>query len=233
MLDVEGLQGLKPYDIGYIIGDSQGKIYRRHSFSLIGNLFINAAGCKSTIEKARVMTVRNILAISEDYERKSKYQHWKPISNTTFKKILLKEIKRYNVKYIYAFNVKFDKAMLRNLFAGEFEDLESLVEFRDIQIAILCSRLKCKKYLDFCYDNNFRTEKGYAQTKAETVHKYLTNNLEFEEAHTGLRDCEIEFEILMSAIRSKKKLEFDGHIAWRELNLLAKELQHPIYVGRQ
>ena len=232
VLDVEGLQGLKPYDIGYIIGDNQGKIYKRHSFSLIGNLFMNAQGCKTTVEKARVMTVRNILAISEDYEKKYKYQQWKPISNANFKKILLKEISRYNVKYIYAFNVKFDKAMLRNLFGGEFEDLEKLVEFRDIQIAILTSRLMCKKYLDFCYENNYRTEKGYPQTKAETVHRYLTNNLDFEEAHTGLRDCEIEFEILMSAIRSKKKLEYDGHIAWRELNLLAKDLQHPIYVGR-
>ena len=143
-----------------------------------------------------------------------------------------KEIKKYNVKAIYAFNVNFDKAMLKNIFGGEFEDLTNLVEFRDIQTAILMTRLMCKKYLDFCYDNNFRTDKGYPQTKAETVYRYLTNNMEFEEAHTGLEDCEIELQILLSAIRSKKKLEFSGHIAWRELNLLAKDLQHPIYVGR-
>ena len=193
---------------------------------------MNAEGCNSTVEVARLMTVRNILAISQDYELKSKYQKWKSISNSNFKKILLKEIVRYNVKHIYAFNVKFDKSMLYNIFGGEFEDLEKLVDFRDIQIAILETRLKCKKYLDFCYENGFRTEKGYAQTKAETVYKYLTNNLNFEEAHTGLEDCTIEYEILLSAIRSKKKLEYDGHIAWRELNLLAKDLQHPIYVGR-
>lgn len=232
VLDVEGLQGLKPYDVGYIIADREGKIYKRHSFCLVGNLFMNAAGCKTTVEKARIMTVRNILAISEDYERKTKYQKWRPISNTNFKKIILKEIKKYNVKAIYAFNVNFDKAMLKNIFGGEFEDLTNLVEFRDIQTAILMTRLMCKKYLDFCYDNNFRTDKGYPQTKAETVYRYLTNNMEFEEAHTGLEDCEIELQILLSAIRSKKKLEFSGHIAWRELNLLAKDLQHPIYVGR-
>lgn len=232
VLDVEGLQGLKPYDVGYIISDKEGKIYKKHSFCLVGNLFMNAAECKSTVEQARVMTVRNILAISEDFERKKKFQKWKPISNTTFKKLLLHEIKRYNVTAIYAFNVNFDKAMLRNVFGGEFEDLTEKVEFRDIQTAILMTRLLCEKYLDFCYKNNFRTEKGYPQCKAETVYRYLTNTLTFEEAHTGLEDCEIELQILLSAIRSKKKLEYAGHIAWRELNNLAKTLNHPIYVGR-
>ena len=36
--------------------------------------------------------------------------------------------------------------------------------------------------------------------KAEVVYKYLTGNLDFREAHTGLADVQIEAEILLCAM---------------------------------
>ena len=62
-----------------------------------------------------------------------------------------------------------------------------------------------EKFIDFCIENNFLTERGYIQTKAETVHRYLTNNLTFEEEHTGLSDVLIEYQILLSAFSTHKK----------------------------
>ena len=75
----------------------------------------------------------------------------------------------------------------------------------DIIPIILRTKLLTKRYVDFCIENNFLTERGYIQTKAETVHRYLTNNPTFEEEHTGLSDVLIESQILLSAFSTHKK----------------------------
>ena len=38
------------------------------------------------------------------------------------------------------------------------------------------------------------------QKKAETLYRYLTNNVGYEEEHTGLEDSLIELQILMTAL---------------------------------
>ena len=53
-------------------------------------------------------------------------------------------------------------------------------------------------------------------TKAEIVYKYLFNDLTFEEEHTGLSDCKIEYKILLKAIHSGKKIDRKEKCpAWR------------------
>lgn len=232
VLDVEGLQGLKPYDIGYIIADKDGRIYKQRSFCLFPNLAVNSAKAKThAVEDVRVMTARNLLAMSEDNEQPKRKRQWQIVNNTEFIKIFTKECKRYGVKHWYSFNVKFDRGMVAEIFGDKWEEFAKNFEFRDIQTAILVSRLRCKKYLDFCFNNNFRTPKGYAQTKAETVYRYLSNDVTFKEAHTGLSDVLIEYEILLSAFRSKKKLIYGGIQAWRYLDEFAKSINHSLVRG--
>ena len=64
-----------------------------------------------------------------------------------------------------------------------------------------------KDYVKFCNKNGFITAKGNVMTKAEVVYRYLTNDIEFSEEHTGLNDCRIEYEILLAAINSGKKID--------------------------
>ncbi|MFX7844921.1 hypothetical protein ABTK14_21975, partial [Acinetobacter baumannii] len=85
--------------------------------------------------------------------------------NDEFKKRLLKDIKKNNIKKVYAYNIAFDKASLKNLFGNEFEKLA--VEFIDIIPIILRTKLLTKKYCQFCIDNGYVTEKGNIMTKAE------------------------------------------------------------------
>ena len=84
--------------------------------------------------------------------------------------------------------------------------INNLVTFYDIIPAILHTKLLTKKYVNFCNDNGYVTEKGNIQTKAEIVYRYLKNDKTFEEEHTGLSDCKIEYEILLTAIRTKKPI---------------------------
>ena len=61
------------------------------------------------------------------------------------------------------------------------------------------------------------------QTKAEVVYKYLTNNLDFEEEHTGLSDVLIEYRILLTALKTHKKINWKPCPAWKLLKTYADE----------
>ena len=229
VLDVEGFSGLKPYDVGYIIADRYGRIYKQRSFCLLPNLLENSKRNNCMDDDCKLMTIRNFSTIMQDNEKPKRKRKWQIVNNTEFCKIFTKEIKKFNVKNVYAFNCSFDKAMIENICKEKNVDLS--LEWRDIQTAIIFSKCKTKKYLDFCLNNNYRTPKGYARTKAETIYQYLNNDLTFSEEHTGLADVLIEYDILLSAFKTHKKLKFNGLTAWKFLNDFAKEINHPIAIG--
>ena len=47
---------------------------------------------------------------------------------------------------------------------------------------------------------------GQKSKAAEHLYKYISQNDEFKEAHTGLEDVLIESEILLACLRSHKKM---------------------------
>ena len=89
------------------------------------------------------------------------------------------------------------------------------ISWLDIWSAIVMTKCCCKKYVKFCKKNGFMTEKGNCKTSAEVVWGYLTNNPNFEEEHTGLADCEIEYKILLTAKSTKKKIDGTIRNPWK------------------
>lgn len=220
VLDVEGGSTVRPYNIGYIIADKHGKIYRKRSYALLECLWENISSalqlniCVDMMKK----NAQDILADTKVKKRKRKYE---TINATEFFNIFAKDIARYKVKVMYAYNVNFDKSSLKRLLGEQFVELN--LECRDIILAIL-PKLKTKRYLEFCKNHNFMTEKGNYQYKAEVVYKFLTGQIDFEEEHTGLADVLIEYEILMAAFRMRKAIDWNNKGAiWRILKNTAKE----------
>lgn len=233
VIDVEGMAGQKPYDVGYIVADKYEKIYQSRSFCLFPNLLQNSQAVnRNSDENCKIMTARNFRAMTQDFENPPEVRKWQVINNTDFKRFFESDVKKFKVKKAYSFCVRFDRKMIENIFGAEFEDIS--LDWRDIQTAILQTRLMTRKYLDFCYNNNFRTLKGFPQTKAETIFRYITNDIEFVEEHTGLSDVLIEYKILLSAFKTKKKVDFSAKTpAWKVLNEFAKSIEHPIAVKKQ
>jgi DNA polymerase III epsilon subunit-like protein len=66
---------------------------------------------------------------------------------------------------------------------------------------------KDEKYIAFCEENNFVTKHGKPQLTAEVIYRYLTNNVEFVESHTGLEDVEIETEIFFACIQANPTVD--------------------------
>ena len=71
---------------------------------------------------------------------------------------------------------------------------------------VACSSLiNTQKYKKMCLENGMLTDSGeFFKTSAEATFRYITQNIEFEEAHTALNDAEIETEILRRAFKRGK-----------------------------
>lgn len=222
VLDVEGMSTCRPYNIGYIVADRYGKIYKKRSIALPACFWENISDCLKT-GQAIDMTKQNIQEILQDFNNKRRKRKYTLMQVEEFKKCLIKDIQRYKIKEIYAYNCPFDKGRIKALFKEQFEELEKTVKFLDIIPAILKTRLLTKKYIMFCRENGFLTEKGNIKTTAEIVYRYLVNDLNFQEEHTGLADVLIEYQILLAAFKTHKKLDFTNCQPWRELNKIMVE----------
>ena len=60
-------------------------------------------------------------------------------------------------------------------------------------------------YRQMCVENEWKTESGkYFKTSAETAYRFVTGNLEFDEAHTAIDDADIESELFALIVKKAK-----------------------------
>jgi hypothetical protein len=60
------------------------------------------------------------------------------------------------------------------------------------------------EYKTMCQENGWITESGkYYKTSAETAFRFISRNLDFDEAHTALDDAAIESELLARIMKTK------------------------------
>ena len=89
--------------------------------------------------------------------------------------------------------------------------------------------LNCDEYKNMCLDNDWQTASGkYFKTSAETAFRFVSETLDFEEAHTAIDDAEIE-SILFAEIckRTKKKFEMGIiYFPFRELGTVESFLMN-------
>lgn len=114
----------------------------------------------------------------------------------------------HNIREVWAFNASFDEAALNhtlNVCSNGFCDrfVPAGVKIRCIMGASVCTLCQSKKYAAVAE----RTEKGNIRVNAESVYRYITDDPDFIEAHTGLEDCMIEWEILKQCLKRKKRMD--------------------------
>ena len=132
-------------------------------------------------------------------------------------------IREYNCPVI-AYNVAFDYEALTNMAQdlGKQSFFTKTTQIWDLQNIALYTLCNSCLYTVFCDKNNFVTDKGNRKCSAEIVYRYITRNLDFEEAHTALADTEIEAEIFIACVNRRKKMhtELTGqifrHPIWKE-----------------
>ena len=209
VLDVEGMSGKRPYNVGYIVADLKGNICAERSFACLPCVWENlSVSMHSAQEKAKAMTHKNIREILETPDK----YNWVTIEEV--RNALIRDIIEYKVSEIWAYNCSFDKGMMTRLFEDNI--LEELgITWLDIWSAIVMTKCLTRKYVKFCKSNGFITPSGNCMTSAEVVYAYLTDNVNFEEEHTGLSDCKLEYKLLLTAKNTKKKIDGTYPQPWR------------------
>lgn len=200
MLDVETTNNLESplaYDCGFCVLDlDTGEIVERHSY-VLAEVFLD------------------VDLMSTAYFADKIPSYWEDITNgkrklvklSTCRRIMQEVVKKYNICYLVAHNAGFDyratQGTQRYMTSSKYRFfLPYGVKIVD---TLKMARKKFGKddnYGEFCYNNDHLTKRGVRRYTAEVLYKYLSDNPNFEEAHTGAEDAEIEAQILLACLQS-------------------------------
>lgn len=114
---------------------------------------------------------------------------------------LARDIKKYNVTEIYAYNSDFDDKVITyncNWFRCN-NPLEQIAVY-DIWGYASEYITNQGEYKAFCEANQYFTDSGNYKGSAEIVYRYMKKDTEFIEEHMGLFDADIEAKILCECV---------------------------------
>ena len=202
-IDFEGVspQNMLVYDCGWAVVDKRGKVYKTRSF-INADIFLKEKELMNSAYYANKIPM-----------------YWEQIKRgerilTSFyniRKTLLEDIAEFEVKEIFAHNMRFDygtlnttqrwvtKSQYRYFFPYGIEICDTLKMARDV-IA------KMPTYQRFCKENGYLTKNGQYRLTAEIIYRFISKNNDFIESHTGLEDVLIEKEILAYCYKQRKKM---------------------------
>ena len=188
------------YDVGFAVIDKEGKVYEAHSY-VVADVFLDKELMKSAYFADKIPQYWEDIKSGKRKLRKFK----------TIKSILADVCLQYDIKIVMAHNARFDYRSLnltqrfltsskyRYFFPYGTEIWDTLKMARQV--------FKNEEYDTFCYENNFLTKRGCKKYTAEILYKFLTNDLNFEEEHTGLEDVMIEKEIFKYCIANSPNID--------------------------
>ena len=190
------------YDIGFAVADRKGNIYETHSL-MIAEMFYN----------------ENELMQSAYYAKKLP-QYWEQLLNgeremvsiLTAKRMIFKIMQEYGIKDVFAYNAHFDTSNLnitiRYLTKSEYRWFFPYgTNYHCIWNMACQTILSQTSFIKFAKANGLTSASGNISTSAETAFKYLSQNTNFEESHTGLEDVKIETAILAKCYAQHKKMD--------------------------
>lgn len=194
------------YDIGLAVIDKTGKLYARYSF-VVHDTFIGMAEQAATAYYADKFPQYH----ADIRSGKRKLVSWEMVQ-----RVVNSLLEKFDICDVVAHNAKFDCTSINNtakvLNCPVF--FNRYVEWWDTLQMASDTICKQKMYIDFCRKNGYMTrhKTPRPQMKAEVIYKYMTNNTDFVESHTGLEDVMIEKEIFARCWRQHKKMKHHFYV---------------------
>ena len=184
------------YDIGY-------QIFNLADGVLCERSFVNADIFLDDELMASAYFAEKIPSYWEDiHNGKRVLKRWHNI-----KKILAEDCKKYGVEIACAHNSAFDNRAMNTTQRYQTTSrnryyLPYGIEWWDTLKMARKILANDENYSTFCWENEYLTKNLRLRYTAEIIYRWLTNSVDFEEAHTGLEDVKIErkiFEYLVNA----------------------------------
>ena len=189
------------FDIGGAIHDKKGNVLETFSF-IVQEVFYEMPHLMSECFYLVKIPYYNTQIYNKERTIKSWYE---------IKKHIEELCNKYKVKAIIAHNMRFDyratnttqryltKSKYRYFFPYNIELWDTL----EMAKSTIC---KQKSYIKWCAKNGYLAKNGRPRATAEILYRYISNNNNFIESHTGLEDVLIEKEIFVRCIAQHKKM---------------------------
>lgn len=201
--DMEGVtpSNMFTYDIGWAVVDKRGNVYKTASY-VVADIFLD----ERNLMKSAYYADKIPNYWKDIKEGKRKLATW-----NTIHKQFINDIKEYNIKQVFAHNMRFDHGTLNNterwlskskyryFFPYGIEICDTLKMARDV-IG------KMPSYKRFCKENELMTKNNQCRFTAEALFRFISKDTDFAESHTALEDVLIEKEILRYCYKQKKKM---------------------------
>lgn len=219
-------ESVLPFEIGMKVLDTEKmKVVKEKSY-LVRKFFNNKYIMLSTFSATKYPNY---------FEKLENDMRYKTMSVNDISKDIEKTISRYSIKIIVAHNGNFDKTAMARLFEdfgvdNPFENID-LLDTMELSKIITFS----KDYANYCLENKdrlnsmkdscFITNSGRVRTTAQAIYCYISNNSQFEEAHTGLEDIDIEIEIFKHSLNllGNTIVSLNTSPSWRDYSKVVEE----------
>lgn len=189
------------YDLGGAVHDRYSEVVESFSF-IIYDIF---CADRELFDTAYYAEKRPM------YEKQIKEGKRRIVSVLTARNHVQALCKKYNIKAIIAHNAPFDyrstNYTLRYVTKSKYRFfLPYGVPLWDTLKMAQDTICKQKAYIRFCEENGYIKKNGTVRATAEILYRYIINDNDFIEDHTGLEDVLIEKEIFAKCMRQKKKM---------------------------
>lgn len=199
VIDTETTGGLAypiAYDVGGVVVDNTGYIYERFHWAVL-EIIGNPAKMATAFYAEKM----------PEYWREVYAQNIRPLPFADILRKITALIDFHDIKKIAAYNMAFDKRAMANTAYEIFDNrnwLNRPAELLCIWNGACTSIMDTDKYIKWCVQNGYISDKDNPRTSAEVCFRYITGQTDFVEEHTGGRDAEIEAAILTAILRRKK-----------------------------
>lgn len=179
------------YDLGFaVVRPYVGEVVETRSF-VVADVFLDKELMESAYFAEKIPQYWDEIKAGKR-ELKRLYNVRKAVADT---------MRQYDIKKVFAHNMLFDyrstNGTLRYLTASKMRWFFPYgTEMCDTLKMARATLKNNDDYGKFCFDNGLMTKRNGRKYTAEAIYKWLTDNAEFAEEHTGLEDVLIEKEIL-------------------------------------
>ena len=189
------------YDCGWVVADTRGNIYRARSF-INSDIFYDEAELMQTAFYAR-----KIPRYFEDIASGKRI-----VADTyTIRQTMLADMQDYNITTVVAHNARFDlnaynvlqRWTTKSKYRYWFPYGTKIWDTMKMARTVIC---KMPTYKRFCEDNGYVTASGRLRVTAEILHRFISKDFTFNEAHTALEDVLIEVQIMAYCFRQHKAM---------------------------
>ena len=192
------------YDFGLQIEDNEGYVYEEMSFVNEDVFF----GLPQAMQEAYFADK------IPQYLMDIRMGKRKIINTWQMYKVVRELVEKYNIKAFIAHNARFDVRVLNATLRYQTKSKRRYFFPYGIPIwdtMTMANDTICKQsnYRKFCLDNGYMTNHKVPQVRktAEILWRFLTQDNEFVESHTGLEDVQIEAQIFAECVRRHRRME--------------------------